>query len=144
MPSKREQIITSLYNTLKPLENVGIKVCRNLDKPQKITSLVILRDGTSENPEILLSPTAYIYEHNVTLEILVQHPDAQRRDASLDNLLVTIGGLINANRTLGGLAEWMEPSPPEFTEEVIEGAATIRMAVVPVMVRFMTSDPLGI
>ena len=65
------------------------------------------------------------------------------RDALLDVLLVALSGVITGNRTLDGLAEWMEARSPEFQDEPIEGAASIRAATVQVMVRFFTSDPLN-
>ncbi len=145
MTSIREQVIARLYTKLKTLETAQVKVYRNLDKPQKVTSggIIILRDGTGGDPEVFLSPVTYIFEHLVTLEVMAQNPDSATRDTSLDNLLASIGGIINANRTLDGLAEWMESHTPEFTEDAIEGAATVRLATVQVMIRFFTTDPLN-
>jgi hypothetical protein len=79
----------------------------------------------------------------VTLEVMVQNADSFARDITLDALLVNIGGIINANRTLDGLAEWVEARAPDYNEEPIEGAATVRAATVQVMVRFSTTDPLN-
>jgi hypothetical protein len=145
MTSKREQILSALTTKIKILESANIKVYRNLDKPQKIPSggIIILRDGGGEEPEVLLSPLTYIYEHIVTLEVMVQNPDSAARDSALDDLLVNIGAIINANRTLNGLAEWVEARIPDFEEEPIDGAASVRTAIVQVMVRFNTTDPLN-
>ncbi len=145
MPSKREQVLDRLATKLKTLESATLKVYRNLDKPQQVPSsgMIVLRDGASEEPEMLLSPLTYIYEHLVTVEVMVQHPDPATRDALLDVLLVALSGVITTNRTLDGLAEWVEARSPEFQEEPIEGAASIRTATVQVMVRFFTTDPLN-
>lgn len=145
MTSKREQILSSLYTKVKSLESATVKVYRNLDKPQQIPAggIIILRDGSGEEPEVLLSPLTYIYEHLVTVEAMVQNPDPATRDSLLDSLLASMGGVINANRTLDGLAEWVEARSPDFEEEPIEGAASIRTATVLVMVRFFTNDPLN-
>ena len=145
MTSKREQVISTLYTKLKALESATIKVYRNLDKPQKITSggIIIVRDGASDEPEVLLSPLTYIYEQLVTLEVMVQHPDSATRDTMLDSLLASIGSVITAYRTLDGLAEWVEARSPDFAEEPIEGAASVRTATLQVMVRFNTTDPLN-
>lgn len=145
MTSKREQVLDRLATKLKTMETASLKVYRNLDKPQKIPSggIVILRDGGGEEPEVLLSPLTYIYEHLVTAEIMVQTPDPTIRNSTIDALLVGIGSVINANRTLDGLAEWIEARSPEFQEEPIEGAASVRTATVLIMVRFFTSDPLN-
>ncbi len=145
MTSKREQVISGLYAKLKALEGANLKVYRNMDKPQKVPSggIIIVRDGTAEEPEVLLSPLTYIYEHNVTIEAMVQSPDSTVRDTALDALLVSIGSIITSNRNLDGLAEWVEARTPDFIEEPIEGAATLRLATVNVMVRFSTTDPLN-
>ena|ERR1700722_1232408 len=103
----------------------------------------MMRDGISEAPEVLLSPLTYIYQHGILLEVLVQNPDPAARDSQLDTLLSNIGALITQNRSLGGLAEWMEAEAPAFIDEPIEGAASVKMAQLSVMVRFSTSDPLN-
>jgi hypothetical protein len=105
--------------------------------------MIVLRDGSSGEPETLLSPLTYIYEHIATLEVIVQNADQAARDAMLDDLLINIGAIIAGNRTFGGLAEWTEARAPEFLDEPVEGAATLRMATVPVMIRFFTADPLN-
>jgi hypothetical protein len=145
MPSKREQVLSSIFDKMKALESSQIKVYRNLDKPQKLPGggTIILRDGTEEEPEVLLNPLTYIYEHLLTAEVMVQDADQAQRDALLDSLLVSMGGVINANRTLDGLAEWIEARSPDFQEEPIEGAATIRSATVLIMIRYFTNDPLN-
>jgi hypothetical protein len=145
MSSKREQILSKLMFKLKALENINVTVYRNLDKPQKIPmgGMIILRDGESGEPEILLSPLIYVYEHTVILEVMVQNPDPKVRDSTLDNLLMSIGSLIRANRTLEGLTEWLEARTPDFQNESLEGAVTIRAATVPIVARFFTSDPLN-
>ena len=145
MTSKREQVLSAFHTKLKTLESATIKVYRNLDKPQKITSggIISMHDGASEEPEVLLSPLTYIYEHIITLEAMVQNPDSTARNTALDTLLVSIGSVINANSTLDGLAEWVEARSPEYEEEPIEGAASVRLATVQIMMRFYTNDPLN-
>lgn len=143
--SKREQILQAFYNALKALETSNLKVYRNLDKPQKIErdGIIIIRDGDAGEPEVLLSPLTYIYEHYILLEVMVQNSDASIRDSTLDNLLISIGNIINSNPTLGGLAEWLEAKTPETTIEPIEGSSTIRTANVQVMARYFTNNPLN-
>ena len=145
MTSKREQVLSALFTKLQTLQSATVKTYRNMDKAQKIATggIINMHDGASEEPEVLLSPLTYIYEHIVTLEVIVQNPNATTRDSALDALLVSIGSVINNNRTLDGLAEWVEAQSPNFDEEPIEGAATVRAATVPVMVRFFTTDPLN-
>ena len=145
MTSKREQILSTLFTKLQTLQSATVKTYRNMDKAQKITTggIINMHDGASEEPEVILSPLTYIYEHIVTLEVMVQNPNSATRDTALDALLVSISSVINTNRTLDGLAEWVEARSPDFDEEPIEGAATVRTATVQIMVRFYTTDPLN-
>jgi len=145
MASKREQVLGKLLTQLKIIESATLKVYRNMDKPQVVPNggLVMMRDGDSPEPEVLLSPLTYIYEHYVTLEVLVQDAVPASRDSKMDTLLVNIGTVLIADRTLGGLAEWVEPSTPDIIEDPIEGAATVRSANVRVMIRYSTTNPLN-
>ncbi len=144
MASKREQVLSALFTQLSTLASATVHVYRNEDKPQKVVSgLIIMRDGASEEPEVLLSPLTYIYEHLVHLEVMVQAGTAAARDSALDGLLSSIGTIITNNRSLGGLAEWVESNAPAFIEEPIEGAASVKLAQISIMVRFWTNDPLN-
>ena len=144
MASKREQILSALFSDLLMLQTTSVSVYRNLDNPQKVEGgLIIMRDGASEQPEVLLSPLTYIYQHLVHLEVLVQNPDSSMRNSQLDALLNSIGAVITANRSLGGIAEWVEAEAPAFIEQSIEGTSTVKMATLSVMVRFATNDPLN-
>lgn len=145
MASKREQVMARLLTQLKTIESATLKIYRNMDKPQTIPNggLVIMRDGDSPEPEVLLSPLTYIYEHYVSLDVMVQDAVVTSRDSKMDTLLVNIGTMLIANRTLDGLAEWVEPSAPDIVEDPIEGAGTVRIASVRVMVRYNTSNPLN-
>lgn len=144
MASKREQILAALYTQLHTLQSATLNVYRNQDKPEKVSGgMIIMRDGVSEEPDVLLSPLTYIFQHLVHVEVLVQAPDNASRDSALDNLLSSIGNLVTGNRSLGGLAEWSECNAPAFTQEPIEGAPTVKMAEISIMVRFVTNDPLN-
>ena len=140
--SKRESVILALAKELTVVEDRGTKVYRNLDKPQKIPAdgIIIVRDNeAAKEVDVLLNPLTYIFELNIQLEVIIQHPDASARTKRLDELLIRIEKIISKNRTLNGFAEWVELKQAEFQDEPIEGAATIRAAIVAVLVRFSTS-----
>src|SRR5579872_5798782 len=104
MSSVREQILSALFANLQTLGTSTIKVYRNLDKPQKVEGgLIIMRDGAAEQPDVLLSPLTYIYQHTAHVEVMVQNADAAARDSQLDALLVAIGAVITADRSLGSI-----------------------------------------
>lgn len=146
MPSIREQILAAFFAELKTVETDSIKVLRNPDKAQKIPdggAVITFRDGNPGEPEVLLSPLTYIYDQQATLEVMINNAFTARQEISLDDLLGIIGNLIVNNRTMGGLAEWVEAAAPDFLQEAIEGAPAMRAATVEVTFRFNTSNPLN-
>jgi hypothetical protein len=106
------------------------------------TGLVILRDGDAGEPEVILSPTRYVYQHRAEVEVLVQQADQAERDAALDTLLVAVGTALAADVTLGGKVDIAHPGSPELLQETIEGAPTIKAAVIPVFLEYSTLNPL--
>jgi hypothetical protein len=143
MPSQREAILSALFEALRT--NLISSVRRNEALPEKVpsTGLVILRDGEAGEPEILLSPLSYIWRHRAPLDVVVGGATQAERDAALDTLLIAIGSVLDANRTLGGLVDYLEISAPSFEIVPIEGAAPIKGAVVPVILHYETSSPLS-
>ena len=144
MTTKRESLIIALLQKIETLASDMVKVYRNLDKPLKIPAggVIILRDNeVAKEVDVLLNPLTYIYELSVQLEVMAQHHDSGKRYHLVDALLLEIGEIIHKNRSLGGLVEYLEAKPPEFQEEPVDGAATIRSIIVPVILRFSASDP---
>ncbi len=138
MTSKRETALTGFFLYLQ--ENVeGITVLRNETLPARIPSegLLILRDGKQDEPEITLSPTIYHYQHRVELEVIVQAPER-----SLDDLLLAVAEALEGKITLDGAVDYLRIDTPEFLSEPVEGAPTIRGAVIPIILEYSTSNPL--
>lgn len=140
--SKREDVLNALLAKLSTLENVPVK--RNETLPQIIpkSGIVILRDGTMGEPEVLLSPPCFIYQHITEIEVIVQDVLPADRDSKLDGLLEKIGAVLNADTNLGGLVDYCYPKSPEFVEELIEGAPTIKAAIVPVLLEYASETSL--
>lgn len=145
MASKREQIIEAVV-TMIASALPGVKVARNADKPERIPSsgLVVIRDGEAGEPEeVTLSPLTYHYAHRVGCEIAVLADVGASREQRLDAILGAIGVSVTANRTLGGLADFVEAAAP-FTDDLeAEGVHSARWASVDLIVHFATSDPLN-
>ena len=104
--------------------------------------MVIVRDGEIGEPEIILSPTRYIYRHMVEIEVLVQEADQATRDTVLDALIQQIGNAIELAGTLNGVVDNIQPTAPEFVNEIIDGAPTVKAAVIGVILEYVTSNPL--
>ena len=141
MPTQRETILTALADALSTVPNVP--VLRGDVLPERITSagLMILRDGNPGDPEVTLSPLRYHYQQRAELEVIVQA--SGDRDTRFDQLIARIGAAIAAERTLGGLCDWVEAAAPEPVDLAVEGAASLKAAVVPIMLHYSLADPLG-
>lgn len=139
--SKREQILQVLFERLKTLD---LPVKRNETLPQVIpeTGIVMLRDGKQGEPEIILSPPICIFKHEAEVEVIVQAVKPEDRDKKLDEILEQIGVLLSSDMTLRGLTDYLYPKPPEILEEYIEGAPTMKAAVIPIILEYSTTNPL--
>ncbi|MFP1646050.1 acyl-CoA transferase [Pontitalea aquivivens] len=140
MPTTRETILSALHSQLQVLDTV---VLRNAALPERIgrEGLLILRDGEPGEPEVTLSPLRYHYQHRAEIEAIVQA--AEGRDAAFDWLVTSLGSVIAADRTLGGLCDWIEAEAPQPVDLALEGAASLKAAVIPVVLYHTTADPLA-
>ena len=140
MPTTREIILAALHARL---QIIAAPVLRGDVLPERIpaTGLIILRDGNPGDPEVTLSPLTYFYEHRAELEVVIQAGSG--RDALFDTLTADIGAALASDRTLGGLCDWVEAEAPEPVDLPIEGAAALKAAVITVVLRYSTADPLS-
>jgi len=139
MPTPRETILTALHARLSALPATAL---RGDVLPERVPAegLLILRDGEPGEPEVTLSPLRYHYQHRAEIEAVVQ---GSARDASFDTLCVGVGAAIVADRTLGGLCDWVEAEAPRPADLPVEGAASLKAAVIPVVLHYTSADPLA-
>jgi hypothetical protein len=135
----RETILVALHARLSALPAT---VLRGDVLPERVpdAGLLILRDGEPGEPDVTLSPLAYHYQHRAEIEVIVQGTD---RDGAFDILCTSIGTALAADRTLGGLCEWVEAEAPQPVDLPVEGAASLKAAVIPVVLHYSTADPLA-
>ena len=140
MPSTRETVLAALLARLQPL---AAPVLRDEVLPERIPAagLIILRDGQPGEPEVTLSPLRYHFQHRAELEVVVQAGTG--RTTAFDTLIAAIGTALEADRTLGGLCEWVEPEAPASVDLPIEGAAALKAAIVTVVLHYTTNGPLA-
>ena len=140
--SKREQVLNALFARLSALPDVEVK--RNAVLPVKIpdNGLVVLRDGDIGEPDILLSPACYLFQHRAEIEVLIQQVEDSDNDAKLDNILEAIGLILKVDVTLSGLIDYMHADPPEFIEQPVDGGLTIKGAVVPIVLEYVSDSNL--
>ena len=54
-----------------------------------------------------------------------------------------MGAALAADRTLGGLCDWVEAEAPRPVDLPVEDAASLKAAVMPIVLHHSTADPLG-
>jgi len=139
MPNIRETILAALYARLSALPSTAL---RGDVLPERVPAagLLILRDGEPGEPEVTLSPLRYHYQHRAEIEAVVQ---GAALDTAFDTLCASIGTAIAADRTLGGLCDWVEAEAPRPVDLPVEGAVSLKAAVIPVILHYSTADPLA-
>jgi len=140
MTTTREAILAALHARLQSLAALTL---RDEVLPERIPTagLIILRDGQPGEPEVTLSPLRYHYQHRAELEVVVQAPNG--RATAFDTLIAAIGTVLEADRTLGGLCDWVEPEAPASVDLPIEGAAALKAAVITLNLHYTTTGPLA-
>lgn len=143
MPTPRETILQALLAALKSVPSPT--VLRVTILPERIPAggLLILRDGDPGTPEVTLSPLQYHFEHRAEIEVIVQGKTPAYRDAVFDTLMQSLGSAITTDRTLGGLCDWVEAEAPQPVDLPVEGAEALKAAIVPIILTYTTTDPLG-
>ena len=138
MPTLRETILTALFARLSALPATAL---RGDVLPERVPSagLLILRDGEPGDPDVMLSPLLYHYQHRAEIEAVVQ---GAARDAAFDALCASVGAIIAADRTLGGLCDWVEAEAPRPVDLPVEGAVAFKAAVITIILHYSTGDPL--
>ena len=132
--SKREQILSALFERLKSLDITIKAIPKN--------GILILRDGKQGDPEVILSPPMCIFHHEAELEVIVQDAKSEVRDKKLDEILVKVGTLLCCEDKLNGLTDYIYPKQPEILEEYIEGAPNIKAAIIPIILEYTTTSAL--
>ena len=143
MPTPRETILQALLAALQSVPNATI--LRGATLPERIPTggLLILRDGDPGTPDVTLSPLQYHFEHRAEVEVIVQGKTPADRDAAFDFLLAKLATAITADRTLGGLCDWVEAEAPQPVDLPVEGAEALKAAIVPINLTYTTDNPLG-
>ena len=138
MPTTRETILTALFARLSALPATAL---RGDVLPERVPTagLLILRDGEPGEPEVTLSPLRYHYQHRAEIEAVVQ---GVARDPAFDAFCASVGAIIAADRTLGGLCDWVEAEAPRPVDLPVEGAAALKAAVITIILHYSTGDPL--
>ncbi|QRZ15560.1 acyl-CoA transferase [Paracoccus methylovorus] len=142
MTTRREQVLSSLFTLLQGIGG-GTIVLRNEVLPERIPAagLLILRDGTPGEAEVTLSPLRYHWQHRAEVDVFIR--GSSGLELAFDALAERVGQVIAADRTLGGLCDWIETDAPEPADLAVEGAPSIKAAVLILTLHYTSNDPLG-
>lgn len=145
MPSTSEQVLSALFVVIAANMPAGVKVLRNATLPERIPAagVVILRDGDPGEPEFLFSPSLWFYDHRAEVEVIVEGATPLVRDAAFDSIKLALGTALAADRTLGGLCDFVMPDAPAPVDLPIEGAEGLKAAVIDVVLSYGSADPLA-
>lgn len=144
MTTRRETIMAALATQLSA-NMPGVTVERGQEEPQAVPSggWLNLEEGDAERIGELLGGTGPVGEWELTVEaqILVQSTTAANRNSVFDGVLELLGSAIETDRTLGSACDYVEIMEPGGHEiRNIEGAASIRSAVVEIRCYYDTTD----
>jgi hypothetical protein len=144
MTSKRESVIAAIKAKIDAAVPAAT-VKRNAPKPERIPAggLVILRDGDPGEPEVILSPLVYVYTHRIIVEIAAVEAPPLTREQVCDQLMAAIGVAVAADRTLGGLCDWVEPEAATSADIEAQGTQAGRFAEFVIIAVYGTGNPLN-
>lgn len=147
--SKSEDALNALATLLAPLMETseGLFVVRNPDNElptdEVERSKLVVRDGTTGEPEISLSPMSFAYEHQAALALSVAKIGSGDADSIFKDIVAGIADAIEANPTLGGKVDWVELGALD-TDEIDENVmAGFKAAVIPITLYYTTDRALG-
>lgn len=145
MTTTRETVLAAVKSVLDAVS--GVTVLRNRALPKRMPdagALVILRDGDPGEPEVILSPLTYAFRHEAEIEVIVTDADDDDRTQALDAALANVAAALHADRTLGGLCDWVEARAPRPSDLVAaDGGVPLRAVIVPLQLDYDSTDPLG-
>jgi hypothetical protein len=149
LASTRETVLRALEALLRQELAGGLMLPpaplfqRDQEGPDRIPpgGLVILRDGDPGEPEVMMSPLVYIYDHQAEIDVLVTGP-AGERQRRFDVICAAIGQAIEADRTLGGLCDWVQGRAPQPAAIADTGGDEIKAATIGVVLTYGSPSPL--
>ena len=144
MPSKREQVITAVAALVKAALPQASHY-RNEVKQQAIPAggFVNVDDGDPGDPEVTLNPATWIYEHEIPVEVAANGTKAVAAETALDTMLQAIGTAVAADRTLGGLCDYLMVTAATTEPLTTSGAPVSRSGLIAIVAVYGATDPLN-
>ncbi|HEY4112864.1 MAG TPA: hypothetical protein VGM17_02280 [Rhizomicrobium sp.] len=109
--------------------------------PASHDGVVIMRHGDPGDPEVILSPLSFAFEHQVEFEITASGPD---RATTVESIIGRIDPALAVDRTLGGAVDDARVmTAPDINEYEADGVETERSAVLHVQLSYTTASAAG-
>lgn len=144
--SKRLDVLTAVKDLVQAaLPGADVRGMNTDEaKPERVgpTGMVIVRSGDPGTPDIDLSPPLYNYEHSIPVEVAAFKSGALTAQAAMDAMMVAIGEAIEADRTLGGLVDYLDAEMPTDGETDTRGAQPVGWADFTLVATYSTTNPL--
>lgn len=143
--STSEAVLQALLAALRAELPACVGLDRNAVLPQRIPpeGWVCLRDGDPGNPDFLFSPPVYVYQHVAEVDVVVDRATSEARDRIFDGIKQAVGRAIAADRTLGGLCDYVIGEAPVPADVPIEGGDALKAATIGIVLHYGSADPLG-
>lgn len=103
---------------------------------------VVIRSGDPGEPEVTLGVLTYSYTHRIPIELDAYPSDSMSREAVLDAMGTAIGTAVEADRTLGGLVEWLDVEAMTTDDIAVAGAQAVRSGDLAILADYTTTNPL--
>ncbi len=105
---------------------------------------VNLHEGEMDGPpDVDLSPLRYNWVWPIDVELVACPPNPVERHAALDALITAVSGMVEADRQLGGLVEFLEVEPGATEDIQIESGDLGRGGRLTLLAQFSTTSPAG-
>lgn len=143
MASVREQVLQAVFDMVGAARP-NAKLLRNAKKPTSIDpgGTIIVHDGEPGEPDVTLSPLTYTYSHQVHIDVAAYESATKAREQVLDEILADLGAAVEADRSLGGLCQWVEFAAPA-ADDYGDGTEPFRFVQLALTCIYDTSNPLG-
>jgi hypothetical protein len=144
--SKRLDVLTAVKALVaSALPGADLRgLANDAERPKRIPpdGLVIIRDGDPGEPNIDLSPPAYHYAHLIPIELASCQSAGDLR-AIIDTMAAAIGAAVLADRTLGGLCDFLDVEALSIVDLIVAGGATQLGGQFNIIAQYSAPSPLG-
>lgn len=134
MTTRHEIIMQALLTQLQDrLPNLQ----RNIELPERVgTGLQILRDGETVLETPMMPGDGGMFQHTADLELLVEGVVPAVQDAALAAMVREAGLALAADKTLGGLIDYLVLLPVDFINGDIDTGSTVKAALLPIQITY--------